>query len=261
MDERSRTTLRLEFRIQWQQINNCCNPATIYQVFFRCSANANGTAPFTGSGLDHERQRRASRLSSHASFLLGAIGGYVKLWDFSRWLKQLGANLPIAALRGRHLEDEPEILRSTPVCAGTISLPYHEVLKSLEPSEPNGDQRSDRHSGCSAICRSGNYAWLVAYQAAAAARLFLTYWKNWGPRVGVTYSTAADDGDRRVGIGHVFSQGGGVESGRRAQRTAMGGLGFNTTATSPAVWTIGRQDRDRPIVLSRTTVLAFTSIK
>jgi len=64
-----------------------------------------------------------------------------------------------------------------------------------------------------------------------------TYWKNWGPRVGLTY--ALDDKTVfRAGIGRVYSQGGGV-GGRGGAFNGTGQLGFNTTATAPAETTTG----------------------
>src|SRR5262249_26696018 len=64
-----------------------------------------------------------------------------------------------------------------------------------------------------------------------------TYWKNWGPRVGITF--APDDKTVfRAGIGRVYSQGGGV-GGRGGAANGTGQLGFNTTATTAAEVTTG----------------------
>ncbi len=64
-----------------------------------------------------------------------------------------------------------------------------------------------------------------------------TYWKNWGPRVGVAYS-ADEKTVFRIGFGEVFSEAGGV-GGRGGAFNGTGQTGFNVTATGPAEVTTG----------------------
>jgi hypothetical protein len=69
-----------------------------------------------------------------------------------------------------------------------------------------------------------------------------TYWKNFGPRAGITYQLD-DKTVLRAGSGIVYSQGGGTGGGRVAGNGGSNGagqaLGFNTTAQAPSDTLVG----------------------
>src|SRR6185369_1665531 len=111
--------------------------------------------------------------------------------------------------------------------------PYHEVKDRWSFLNPNLTNPITGTPG--AIQFAGNYGGAGA--SCNCRTPVQTYWKNWGPRVGITF--APDDRTVfRAGIGRVYSQGGGV-GGRGGAFNGTGQLGFNTTATAPAETTTG----------------------
>jgi hypothetical protein len=64
-----------------------------------------------------------------------------------------------------------------------------------------------------------------------------TYWKNWGPRIGLAFQ-ADDKTVFRIGFGEVFTAAGGV-GGRGGAAVGTGQTGFNVTAIGPAEVTTG----------------------
>ena len=64
-----------------------------------------------------------------------------------------------------------------------------------------------------------------------------TYWKNWGPRVGVVFA-ANENTIFRAGVARVFSQAGGV-GGRGGAYQGTGQIGFNVNANATPESTTG----------------------
>lgn len=64
-----------------------------------------------------------------------------------------------------------------------------------------------------------------------------TWWKNYGPRVGLAYAVTPNT-VVRAGYALAYSIGGGV-GGRAGAGTGTGSLGFNVSATTPAEQTSG----------------------
>lgn len=210
--------------VQWQQINNA-NPATFTGVL-GLTYNGNSTAQFVGSALS-----TSTTGYSYASFLLGAVGGS----------PSLGLQ-PVSEVGGRYFtiapyaEDTWKVNSKLTIDAGVrwdYLPPYHEVKDRWSFMNPSLTNAATGTPG--AIQFAGNYGGAgVSCQCRTPVH---TYWKNWGPRVGITYQTDAKT-VFRFGVGRVFSQGGGV-GGRGGAFNGTGQLGFNTTATAPAEVTSG----------------------
>lgn len=223
-------TVTFGISIQWQQINNA-NPAT-YTGLLWLPYNANSTANFSGASLNPNGSGYA-----YASFLLGAVGSAT----VNGAPPSLGLQ-PVSEVGGRYRPIAPyvgdtwKVNSKLTVDAGLrwdYLPPYHEVKDRWSFLNPNLTNPATGTPG--AIQFAGNYG--GAGTSCNCRTPVQTYWKNWGPRVGVTF--APDDKTVfRAGIGRVFSQGGGV-GGRGGAFGGTGQLGFNTTATGPAEVTSG----------------------
>jgi hypothetical protein len=210
--------------MQWEQINSA-NPAT-YTSILTLAYNGFDTSNFAGTGLS-----TSTTGYSYASYLLGAVGG----------TPTLGLQ-PVSEVGGRYMpispyvEDTWKATSKLTVDAGLrwdYLPPFHEVKDRwsfLNPTQTNAATGTPGD-----IQFAGNYG--GAGVSCGCRTPVQTYWKNWGPRVGVTYSIDQKT-VFRAGIGHVFSQAGGV-GGRGGNAGGAGQLGFNTTATGPAESTTG----------------------
>jgi hypothetical protein len=221
---KGRHSLTFGITVQWQEINNA-NPATFTGIL-SLPYTAYSTANFSGSTLN-----TATSGYSYASFLLGAVGG----------TPSIGLQ-PVSELGGRYRPIAPYVEDTWKVSSKlTVDMglrwdylpPYHEVKDRwsfLNPTQIN-----------SATGTPGDIQFAGSYGGAGVScgcrTPVQTYWKNFGPRLGITFSPDTKT-VFRAGIGHVFSQGGGV-GGRGGAFGGTGQLGFNTTATGPAEITTG----------------------
>jgi hypothetical protein len=225
-------TLTFGISIQWQQINNA-NPAT-YTGLLWLPYNAASTAGFQkADGSPGGASLNANTSGySYASFLLGAVGSAT----VGGAPPSLGLQ-PVSELGGRYRPIAPYIGDTWKVNSKlTIDAglrwdylpPYHEVKDRWSFMNPNLTNPATGTMG--AMQFAGNNG---GGGASCNCRTPVsTYWKNWGPRLGVTFSPD-DKTVFRAGIGRVFSQGGGV-GGRGGAYNGTGQLGFNTTAVAPA---------------------------
>ncbi|QEE30889.1 TonB-dependent receptor [Terriglobus albidus] len=212
-------------QVQWQQINNA-NPDT-YTGLLQMVFNNFSTANF---GANSQTLSSSSGYS-YASYLLGAIGGSPSLQ--LRPVSEVGGRYrPIAP----YVSDTWRITEKLTLDAGLrwdYLPPYREVKDRWSFLNPNLTNPVTGTPG--AIQFAGNYG--GATTSCQCRTPVQTYWQNWGPRVGLTY--ALDDKTvLRIGIGRVFSQGGGV-GGRGGAFNGTGQLGFNTSIASPAEVTTG----------------------
>ena len=210
--------------IQWQQINNA-NPATFTGVM-GFTYNGNSTAQFVGSSIS-----TTTTGYGYASYLLGAVGGS----------PSLGLQ-PVSEVGGRYftvapyVEDTWKVNSRLTIDAGIrwdYLPPYHEVQNRWSFLNPALTNAATGTPG--AMQFAGNFG--GAGVSCGCRTPVQTYWKNWGPRVGITYQTDPKT-VFRFGVGRVFSQGGGV-GGRGGAFNGTGQLGFNTTATAPQEVTTG----------------------
>ncbi|MDE3105924.1 MAG: TonB-dependent receptor [Acidobacteriota bacterium] len=216
--------------MQWQEINNA-NPATFtgvldlgYNAFSTANFATNSNALTTGTATTPSG-------FSYASFLLGAVGG----------TPSIGLQ-PVSELGGRYRPISPYIEDSYKVTSKlTLDLglrwdyfpPFHEVKDRwtfLNPTQTNGAT-----GNLGQLQFAGNYG--GAGVSCGCRTPVQTYWKNWGPRIGLAYSVD-DKLVFRAGFGTVYSQAGGV-GGRVGAANGTGQTGFNVTATGPSELTSG----------------------
>jgi hypothetical protein len=220
-------TLSFGITIQWQQINNA-NPATLTGILL-LPYTANSTAKFNGSGLDPTTSGY-----SYASFLLGAVGNGSNPTTLGiNYVSEFGGRYrPIAP----YVSDTWKVNSKLTIDAGLrwdYLPPYREVKNRWSFLNPNLTNPATGTPGANQF--AGNQGGGAA--SCNCTTPVQTYWKNWGPRLGITF--APDDKTVfRVGIGRAYSQGGGV-GGRGGAANGTGQLGFNTTATAPAEVTTG----------------------
>jgi Carboxypeptidase regulatory-like domain/TonB dependent receptor len=217
--------LTFGIQIQWQQINNA-NPAT-YTGVLDLTYNSFSTAAYSANSS----QLNSSSGYSYASYLLGAVGG----------TPAIGLQ-PVSEVGGRYRPISPYAEDSFKVTQKlTLDLglrwdyfpPYHEVKDRWTFMNPNLINSATGTPGM--LQFAGNYG--GAGVSCGCSTPVNTYWKNWGPRVGLAY--AVDDKTVfRIGFGEVFSEAGGV-GGRGGAYQGTGQTGFNVTATGPAETTSG----------------------
>ena len=215
-------------QIQWQQINNA-NPAT-YTGVLDLNYNAYSTANFVGNALT-QGTAGAPNGYAYASFLLGAVGG----------APGIGLQ-PVSELGGRYRPVAPYIEDSWKVTSKlTVDMglrwdylpPFHEVKDRwtfLNPALTNGAT-----GNLGELQFAGNYGGPGV--SCGCRTPVQTYWKNWGPRVGIAYQVDPKT-VFRIGGGRVYSQAGGV-GGRGGATGGTGQTGFNVTAQGPAETTTG----------------------
>jgi hypothetical protein len=213
------------FTYQWQQTNVAApvGPSGLVELPF----NSNSTAAFAASS----NALSTTSGNSYASFLLGAVGG----------APSVGLQ-PVSELGGRYRLAAPYISDNWKVNSKlTVDLglrwdyfsPYHEVqdrwsylnptLTNTATGTPGMLEFAGNHGGAGVSCNCSTPV--------------KTYWKNWGPRVGVVF--AADDKTIfRAGIARVFSQAGGV-GGRGGAYQGTGQTGFNISANATPESTTG----------------------
>jgi hypothetical protein len=216
-------TMGLTF--QWQEINNA-NPATFTGVL-DLTFNAYSTANFSGTALND-----AGSGFSYASFLMGAVGGSTSN-DTSA--PSLGLDY-VSELAGRYKTISPYIrdsFRLTPKLTLDLGVrwdylpPYHELRDRWTFLNPT---MTNPLTGTPGVLQfAGNYG--GAGVSCGCTTPVKTYWKNWGPRVGVAYSINQKT-VIRAGFAQVFTQAGGV-GGRGGAYNGTGQTGFNVSAIGP----------------------------
>jgi hypothetical protein len=225
---KGRHSMTFGLTYQWQEINNA-NPAT-YSGTLQLPITAYSTANFSGSALTLGTATTPSG-DSYASFLLGAIGGS----------PSLGLQ-PVSEEGGRYRPLAPYAMDSFKLNSKlTIDLglrwdylpPYHEVKDRWTFLNPALTNPLTNSAGMLEF--AGSYG--GAGVSCGCRTPVQTYWKNWGPRVGIAYEMNSKT-VIRAGFGQVFSQGGGV-GGRGGAFSGTGQTGFNMTATAPTEVTSG----------------------
>ena len=182
--------------------------------------NANSTANFSGSGIS-----TTTSGFSYASYLLGAVGG----------TPSVGIQA-VSETGGRYHDISPYIQddwKVTPNLTVNLGLrwdyfpPFHEVLDRWSFLNPTLTNPATGNAG--ALQLAGNRGAGFSCNCRTPVQ---TYWKNWGPRIGLAYSVTPKT-VLRAGYGLVYSIGGGV-GGRAGAGNGTGALGFNVTANAPA---------------------------
>lgn len=210
-------------QIQWLQDNVASQIG--YSGIYTIPYGPNSTAPIVSGAISS-----SSNGFSYASFLLGAAG--------SSGIAIQG----VSETGGRYRDMSPyfqDDWKVTPKLTLNLGLrydyfpPFHEVLDRwsfLNPALTNsitgnaGElQFAGNHGGVGVSCNCSTPVH--------------TWFKNFGPRIGVAYSITPTT-VIRAGYGLVYSIGGGV-GGRGGAGNGTGQTGFNVSATSPAETTSG----------------------
>ena len=216
--------------VQWQQINNA-NPATFTGVL-DLTYNANDTANFAANSNALTTGTASSPSGySYASYLLGAVGGSPAI-GLQPVSEEGGRYRPIAP----YVEDSFKVTQKLTLDLGLrwdYLPPFHEVKDHWTFLNPN---LTNPLTGTLGLLQfAGNYG--GAGVSCGCRTPVQTYWKNWGPRVGLAY--AADEKTVfRIGFGEVFTAAGGV-GGRGGAYNGTGQTGFNVSAIGPAEITTG----------------------
>jgi hypothetical protein len=227
--------LSMGMTFQFQEINNA-NPAT-YTGFLQLMFNPYSTANFSGTSLTTGTAAAPSGYS-YASFLLGAVGGSTSN-DTSA--PSLGLQ-PVSEEGGRYKVISPYVQDSyklTPKLTLDLGLrwdylpPFHEVKDHWTFLNPKLTNPLTNTPGL--LQFAGNYG--GSGVSCGCTTPVKTYWKNWGPRVGLAYQFNSKT-VVRAGYAQVFSQGGGV-GGRGGAFNGTGQTGFNNTAIGPTESGIG----------------------
>lgn len=215
-------SLTIGGQIQWLQDNvaSQLGPSSIIVLPY----TANSTADFAGSALSP-----STTGYSYASFLLGATG------------QSSITNQAVAETGGRYRTVAPYIQddwKVTPKLTVNIGLrwdylpPFREVKDRW--SFLNADITNPVTGNKGALQFAGNGPSGLYCNCRTPVQ---TWWKNFGPRVGVAYAITPRT-VLRAGYGLAYSIGGGV-GGRAGAGNGTGALGYNSTATTPTEVTTG----------------------
>jgi Carboxypeptidase regulatory-like domain/TonB dependent receptor len=217
--------MTMGFTYEWQETNVAApvGPSGLVELPF----NSNSTAQYTANS----NALSASSGNSFASFMLGAVGGSpaVGLQPVS----ELGGRYRLAA---PYFSDNWKVNNKLTLDLGLrwdYFSPYHEVQDRWSFLNPNLNNPATNTPGL--LQFAGNHG--GAGVSCNCRTPVQTYWKNWGPRVGVVY--AADEKTIfRIGAARVFSQAGGV-GGRGGAYQGTGQTGFNVSANATPESTTG----------------------
>jgi hypothetical protein len=217
------------FTYEWQETNVAApvGPTGLIELPFtnydtaNYSANSNALSSTSGN--------------SFASFMLGAVGGSGSTAPTLTYqpVSELGGRYRLAA---PYVSDNWKVTQRLTLDMGLrwdYFSPYHEVKNRWSFLNPNLTNPATGTLG--ELQFAGNYG--GAGVSCGCATPVHTYWKNWGPRVGLVYSPDARS-VFRAGVARVFSQAGGV-GGRGGAYQGTGQTGFNYTATANPEVTTG----------------------
>jgi len=214
---------------QFLNLNNA-NPATYtgvldlaYNAITTANYNPSSSALSTASGY------------GYASFLLGAVGGS----------PSIGLQ-PVSEIGSRYKTFSPYISdnwKVTDKLTADLGIrwdyepPFHEVHNHFSFLNPTMTNPATQTPG--AIELAGSYG--GSSVSCGCKTPVNTYWKNFGPRLGLAYSVD-DKTVFRLGVGMVYGFGGGSGGGRTSDGGAVGAgqtLGFNVTASATPEATSG----------------------
>ena len=214
---------------QFEGLNNA-NPAT-YTGVLSLPFDQYATANYAAGSTTIDQK---STGYGYASFLLGAVG--------ATGSGATGVSLPlqnVATIYSRIKAIAPyfeDTFRMTQKLTVTYGLrwdylpPLHEKFNHFTFLNPTATNSATGTLG--ALEFAGSYGGPTV--SCGCNTPLKTYWKNWGPRLGLDYSVDSRT-VVRVAAGIVYSQGGGTGGGRTsggpgASNGAGQALGFNTTA-------------------------------
>jgi Carboxypeptidase regulatory-like domain len=222
---KGRHAMTMGFTYQWQETNVAApvGPSGLVELPF----NSNSTAQYTANS----NALSASSGNSFASYMLGAVGGSPSVG--LQPVSELGGRYRLAA---PYFSDNWKVNNKLTLDLGLrwdYFSPYHEVQNRWSFLNPNLNNTATGTPGM--LQFAGSYG--GAGVSCGCSTPVNTYWKNWGPRVGIVF--AADEKTIfRAGIARVFSQAGGV-GGRGGAYQGTGQTGFNVNANATPESTTG----------------------
>jgi Carboxypeptidase regulatory-like domain/TonB dependent receptor len=232
---KGRHALTIGATYQFLNLNNA-NPATFTGVL-DLSYNPITTANFTSgsNALINNQTPGPGNGYGYASYLLGAVGN-----SGANYINPPSIGLqPVAEIGSRYkpfalyAEDNWKVSEKLTLDLGIrwdYLPPFHEVNNHFSFLNPTMTNPATSTPG--AIELAGNYG--GASVSCGCKTPVSSYWKNFGPRVGLAYSVN-EKTVFRAGVGMVYSFGGGAGGGRTSDGGAVGAgqtLGFNVTATA-----------------------------
>jgi hypothetical protein len=220
--------MTMGFTYEWQQTNVAApvGPSGLVELPF----NSNSTAQYTANS----NALSPNSGNSFASYMLGAVGnnGNAPPSVGLQPVSELGGRYRVAA---PYFSDNWKVNNKLTLDLGLrwdYFTPYHEVQDRWSFLNPNLTNTATGTPGM--LQFAGNRGAGVSCNCRTPVQ---TYWKNWGPRVGVVF--AADEKTIfRAGIARVFSQAGGV-GGRVGAYQGTGQTGFNVNANATPESTTG----------------------
>jgi hypothetical protein len=240
------------FSYMWEGLNNA-NPDTLTNILplhFGQSSTASYTQGATGCGSGVQGCSNGIDTSvtgyGYASFLLGAndqISGFSLAYAPTQYTR--------AKLAAPYVEDHWKVNKKLVVDAGLrwdYIPPVHEKSIPLSAgnftfSYLNTNITNPATGFPGALEFAGNYGGATGTISCGCTTPIQTYWKNWGPRLGIVYSID-DKTVFRTGFGLTYDQGGGTGGGQLSG--GVGGanssgqiLGSSVSATSPSAVTSG----------------------
>jgi hypothetical protein len=216
--------MTMGFTYEWQETNVAApvGPSGLVELPF----NSNSTAQYTANS----NALSPTSGVSFASYMLGAVGGSPSV--LLQTVSELGGRYRVAA---PYFSDNWKVNNKLTVDLGLrwdYFTPYHEVQDRWSFLNPNLTNTATGTPGM--LQFAGNRGAGVSCNCRTPVH---TYWKNWGPRVGVVFA-ANETTILRGGIARVFSQAGGV-GGRAGAYQGTGQIGFNANANATPETTTG----------------------
>jgi len=230
-------------QIQWLQDNvaSQTGPSGILTIPY--TANSTAGFPTGANGQNATTLNTTTSGFSYASYLLGAAS------------QSSIAIQAVAETGGRYrtiapyIQDDWKVTQKLTLNIGLrwdYLPPFHEVQDRWSFLNPNLTNpitgtpgalqfAGDRGAGVSCQCRTPVQTW----------------WKNFGPRIGLAYAVTAKT-VLRAGYGLSYSIGGGV-GGRAGAGNGTGNLGFNATATTAADINTGAAQAGPSFYLNNST--------
>ncbi len=215
------------FTYEWQQTNVAAppGPSGLVELPF----NSNSTAQYTANS----NVLSSSSGISFASYMLGAVGnaGSSPTSVLLQYVSELGGRYRLAA---PYFSDNWKVNNKLSLDLGLrwdYFSPYHEVQNRWSYFNPNLTNTATGTPGMLEF--AGNHG----SAGCNCSTPVHTYWKNWGPRVGIAFSPD-DKTVFSVGAAEVFSQAGGV-GGRAGAYQGTGQIGFNINANATPETTTG----------------------
>lgn len=220
--------LTFGMQYQFEGLNNA-NPAT-YTGVLQLGFDQYNTANYVAGGSTIDQTNTGY---GYASFLLGAVGaGGSGTTGTSLPLQNVATIYSRIKAMAPYFEDTYKMTQKVTITYGLrwdYLPPLHEKYDHFSFLNPTAINSATGTPG--ALEFDGSYG--GSSMSCGCKTPLHTYWKNWGPRVGIDYAFDSKT-VIRLAAGIVYSQGGGTGGGRTAggpggSNGAGQALGFNTT--------------------------------